>query len=892
MPDVPIPRTILEYVSQEIDKLPAAARLVVVFDPYSSLDLEARFISERAGRIWRVLRYDGNDLAFRRLWSAGPSTNDLIWVTCLPNANSPRIDLHSMMDVWRRAETFIDASLLGVLRNLAPTETWPAEPVWELAHILGQDLPTVINGLKVLRRVIGKRAALDEHAVRAIALHCIQPDISIDRLLLHADTPGKVLDTYLALLWGANWNEQGLGLLQIQARRASRLDLQEIETWLDVPASTLALYVYLRRVLGQYHVPGIANQLRGLGLIDLNTEAMEIHVSSAMERWDRVSSWRDLIIRQAEHALEQQAISLSRLVGLLDVQTPDAAMEALNRADTPALIYALQVEFLRRALANHQLDRYGANWMEHRPATLRQFPETPYSARAAELTALLDEIAFVDTRSRLSPPANLDITLLLDWYVAQRIYDLEYASVRATTRLPMIADERLRGALKDYLNRQRQDVNRYLDNLDHTLARYIANDWRGYLGHRRLAINVVPDAIRKVGRATSRARLWVVVFDGMRWDTWANHVKPLLLEHFELVSSEQPYLSLLPSWTMVARTGLLAGAPPSLWTDYDNRFTNNQEQLAAKMFKLSKSDYRNQLQFYSGMESDRKTDQVQSGYPYNVLVFNISDDNLHSQKGSLVELNKVVKTLLDNILRTINDFVGPDDTLVVSSDHGFVELDKDDAVTVERDPQVVRYRYLLTHDVPADVADVYKVAYTGRIEQYTVAVGRHWFKRADSRGSDDRYAHGGLSLAEMTVPGAVMRRITVKRLKAHVSVSSAMFQLTEDESADLIVTVANQGNVRLSGTLTVRTEPTGETTTYPIDLLPGADSHFPYRVTARYQQRGKGAVEATKGVNATVSYTELNGKPAKRSEYIEITVKPRTDRVELDFGDLPDFEDM
>jgi len=106
------------------------------------------------------------------------------------------------------------------------------------------------------------------------------------------------------------------------------------------------------------------------------------------------------------------------------------------------------------------------------------------------------------------------------------------------------------------------------------------------------------------------------------------------------------------------------------------------------------------------------------------------------------------------------------------------------------------------------------------------------------------------------------------------------------------VTVVNQANVRLIGTLTVRTEPTGETTTYPIDLLPGADSHFPYRVTAHYQQRGKGVVEATKGVNATLSYTELNGKPGKRSEYVDITVEPRTDRVELDFGDLADFEDI
>jgi len=78
----PIPSTLSEYVTRAIAGLPPAARLVVVFDPDADLALGETFEIEETGQTWRVMRYDGNDLAFRQGYR--PGRHDLVWVTCPP----------------------------------------------------------------------------------------------------------------------------------------------------------------------------------------------------------------------------------------------------------------------------------------------------------------------------------------------------------------------------------------------------------------------------------------------------------------------------------------------------------------------------------------------------------------------------------------------------------------------------------------------------------------------------------------------------------------------------------------------------------------------------------------------------------------------------------------
>jgi len=895
-----LPRSVLDFVLRQLAALPEAARLAIVLDPYG--DLAMGEMMEVENCIWRVTRYDGNDLAFRQTYQ--PSDRDLVWVTCPPGwswETLPRIELRSLMDVWRRADKFIDASLPGVLRQLARHETWPDDSVWSHAAILGQNLPAVVSGVKTLRRYLQRGASLDAHAIRALALHCLQPDLPVQDFLFQHDTSAGVLDAYTCLLWEAPWDGTGMALLQSQAREAPRLELGMATVWLDAPPGALATYLYLRRLLARYRVRGVANQLRGLGLLDFDPEPLEPWADSVLARWDTHADWRRQIIVRAEESL--QTDDLDRIVELLGLESPEGAFEALVRADTPAMIYALGAHFFRVAFDAKMIRPFTPTWAQRRPPALAGMPQTPFTDTADTLASLFDELAIIDHKRQQPIPSEADLAELLDWYVEGGFYDLEYAHARASRRVLYLPDEDLRLHFQTYLAFLQTKIREYLDNLDLALAECITSDWSGFLSHPRLSTNVIWDTVKKRRLSpTSDACLWVIVFDGMRWDTWARHVKPRLLERFEFVLPEKAYLCLLPTWTGVARTGLLAGKPPAGWRSYEGRYTTDQEQLVSRLLDLPQRTRRRLLQFYSGMESDRQYGQLNTSerLPYNVLIYNLSDDNLHSQRGNLVALNETVDRLLDDVFQVLDNLVQSGDTVVVSSDHGFVELVEGNEAVIADDERwcryreggahPVRYRYILSHDLPNDVDGVYQVEYPGLRDRYTVALGKRWFKRADWRGPTDRYAHGGISFAEMAVPGAILRRIVEPRIEFSIEVEPKSLQMIEGEVATLTMRVLSQGNVTASGRLQVQANTAVEPVSYSVELGPAEKLEHPYPVEAIYHRRSDGSIEATERVTLQLNYTDLTGKTQTKRRIVSVEVNPRPDVVEMDFGGLDDLE--
>lgn len=900
MPAADLPRTVADFVVRQLVALPNAARLAVVFDPYADLDLGETVEAE--DRVWRVTGYDGNDLAFRQ--SYRPGEHDLLWVTCSPGWSRetlPQIKLRSLMDVWRRADKFVDASLPGVLQQLVSNETWPPDSVWKHAEILGQNLPTVISGVRTLRRYLERGASLNAHAVRALALHCLQPGLPVQEFLFRQDTPAGVLDAYVRLLGEADWDAQGMALLQVQAREALRLELGDAAAWLDVPPASLVVYLYLRRLLSRYRVRGIANQLRGLGILEFDPQPLEQWVESVLARWERHPDWRRQVIVRAEESL--QTGDLARIVAILSLDSPDAAFEALLRADTPAMVYALGAHFFQVAFQAGKIRPFTPLWAQRYPVALTDLPQTPFTNDALALGLLFDELAIIDQRRGQPISSQANLAQLLDWYVQGGFYDLEYAHARAARQVLYLPNEELRTNIQKYLDFLQARIRQYLNELDHALAEHITGDWPGYLGHPRLSTNVLWDTVKNRRLSpTPEACLWIVIFDGMRWDTWARHVRPRLLERFEFLVPEKAYLSLLPSWTAIARTGLLAGKTPAGWKSYQGRYTTNQEQLVSRLMDLPQRERRRWLRFYSGMESDRQYGQLDMAQrlPYNVLIYNLSDDNLHSQRGNLVALNETVDRLLDDVFQVLDNLIRPGDTLVVSSDHGFVELmEGDEAIVADDDrwqryrdggAHPVRYRYALTHDLPGDLTDVFQVSYPGVRDRYTVAVGRRWFRRADWRGPTDRYAHGGLSFAEMVVPGAVLQRIVEPRIESVIETEPRSLHLTEGDLAALTVRVINRGNMALAGRLQVQADTAAEAVSYNVELGPGDQLDYPYSVEAIYRQRGDGTIEMTQRVNVSLSYTDPEGAMKRRRKRVTVEVTPRTDVVEIDFGGLDDLE--
>ncbi|NLF00541.1 MAG: PglZ domain-containing protein [Anaerolineales bacterium] len=895
-----LPKTVTEFVGQKLTALPAAARLAIVCDPYGDLGLGETF--EVEGRVWRVTRYDGNDLAFRQAYR--PGERDLVWLTCPPDWSRevlPRIELRSLMDIWRRADAFIDASLPGVLGQLAHRELWPAESVWAHGAILGQNLPAVVTGVEALHPHLVHGAALDAHAVRALALHCLQPGQPVQGFLFRHDSPAALLDAYTGLLWQVEWDGPGMALLQLQARAASHLELGAAAAWLEVEPESLALYLYLRRWLSRQRVRAIANQLRGLGLLSFDPEELEPWAESVLCHWDGDSEWRRQVISRAEERLQQD--DMDRIVNLLDLSAPEDVFGALVQSETPAAVLALGAQAFIVAAEHRRLGELTSLWVQRRPTALSEMPQTPFTQHAQALAAVFDELGLINERVAEPLPVQANLARLLDWYVARGIFDLEYACARAEQQLQRLKVEALRQTIQRYLHVLRGRVREYLNRADQALADAIISDWRGYLAHPRLSTNLLRDLVKKRRLSpTAEACLWIVVFDGMRWDTWARHVRPRLLERFELAAQEGAYLSLLPSWTSVARTGLLAGRLPGAWRSYEGNATRDQEQLVARLFELPQRERSRLLQFFSGMESDLRYSQISSDQrsPYNVLIYNLSDDNLHSVRGNLVALNAAVDGLLDDIMQVLDNLVRPGDTVIVSSDHGFAELHEGDAAIIPDDSRwqryqdggehPVRYRYATTHDLPADLAGVHRFEYAGTSYRFTVAVGGRWFKRAGWRGPLDRYAHGGLSFAEMAVPGAVLRPIVERKLELALQMEPDTLHLVESEDGAVTVRVTNRGNVRVSGHLEVRAEVGGESVSYSIDLGPAEQHEHRHSVHAIYRRRSDGTVETISRVSAVLHYTDPAGQARTQRRAVAVEVQPRPDVVEIDFGGLDDLE--
>ncbi len=538
---------------------------------------------------------------------------------------------------------------------------------------------------------ISRGAVLDIHAVRALALHIGQPDLPAGEFLFHRDSPEQVLRRYVKLAWDADWDAQSHELLREHARSSPPVALGNVAAWFEPSLEALAIYLYVRRLLGQARVSNIANQVRGLGILGFDPEPLEPWVETVLARWEREPAWRGQVIADAEDRLTES--DLQKIAAILPIRSPAELWTVIKEAETPAAIY----ELARRLLdgtPDAALDAALGAWPAHRPQKLDALPNTRHRAAAEAITGFLDEAATVVSTlaSRTDTPPGL--SGILDWYVAGRYYDLEFACARAAGHLRRLPDHSLERRLQTYLDSLRSRVRAFLGDADERLAEQIKANWGKYLNDPRLSTHVLWDFVRQRRlHPKPEACLWMVVFDGMRWDTWQRVVKPRLLELFEMKTPEKAYLSLLPSWTPIARTGLLAGRPPAEWQGPDGRPTRDQGLLAARFFEIPAGERDAKLQFYSGMESDRTYRQLDRDhrYPWNVLIFNISDDGLHQERGDLVALNAKIKTQLDDVMQTLSGLVGPEDTMVVSSDHGFVELENDDnGITIQEDKRLAR----------------------------------------------------------------------------------------------------------------------------------------------------------------------------------------------------------
>ena len=881
------------YFYQRVSKARSGDRLLVVLDPERYLDLDDELHIGR--RTWRVYHYAENDLAFRAAYGNGPADPNLrhiVWGTLSPfrRTRPDKLDLSFIPGVLRRADRILDLSLAGLLRGLLPGEVFPEAGLQAYGEILSSNLETLLAGHQELRLRIGHKRALDIHHIRALALHCLQPEIPLGDFLFTQLNARDVLRHYLRLAWSGRVEDQALSLLQEHAAQSPVISVEELWPWFQVPPDELALLVYVYRALQSYRVPNPFNQLRGLGLLTIDPTTLKPYLDTALALWED-EALRAELLQRAEAMLDPDR--LADLVSLLPLPDISAVGQALRRETAPALVYGLAERFLSLALREDAFDEVRAG--QPPTSTALTDLETAYIGRAQAVVAAIREIDFIlDHLQRPFTPVP-DLAKLVDWYVKSGVYRLELSRALAEEHIKQLVPPGLRQRLQTYLDQLLRRIWDYLDQLDANLVNLVAQDYDGFLSHPRLSIHVLQDTILESGfHPTQEHCVWILVFDGMRWDSWEEVVLPALTRHFEIVDEGKAYLSLLPSFTRVARTGLLAGSAPYAWRAANGRHTSNEAILAARLFDLDPAERDRWLRVEVASETDTVQRRLGGDFdrrPINILIYNISDDWIHKFRGNLAAVNAIIIQQMETAVNDLQRHVREGDLVVVTSDHGFVELDPDASILVRdrelRDQGIegpaaehVFYRSLVNLEHPAGLP----VPFRGD-HFYTVAQGRAWFQREGGRFS--RYSHGGISMSEVVVPGVTMQRIVEPLVKLTLSGLPRRFEVLEKKPQTVNVTLSNAGNRQTEYTLTfaTNTEPEGET--FRGTLRPREAHELSYNFTPVYSPK------ATDHLTVQVTYSDVDGREKRMPvRSTAITTEPRKDVVEIDFGGLDQLDEL
>ncbi len=286
--------------------------------------------------------------------------------------------------------------------------------------------------------------------------------------------------------------------------------------------------------------------------------------------------------------------------------------------------------------------------------------------------------------------------------------------------------------------------------------------------------------------------LWVVI-DCMRLDQW-RLVEPLLEPFFHL--ERHFYWSILPTATPYARNALFAGLypldiakrHPNLWHqgygDDSSRNANEDKLLAAQLEQL-RSPAANRCRYYK-ISDARDTDILRRDFAslgdvrLVAGVYNFLDIMSHgrSQSAILKELapdeaafRALMRTWFEHssLLDLLREASRRGTTAIVTTDHGSQFCRRATKIRGNRDTSNnVRYKFgdnlsvddkrVLLIKKPAD----YRLPPNSPIETYAITTENYYLVYPTNfheyeRLYRDSFQHGGISLAEMICPLAVLR---------------------------------------------------------------------------------------------------------------------------------------
>lgn len=912
-----------------LSELPAAARMAVAIDADRLLAdaglLGKAEVADNTGRNWRLAVFRGDDLAFRLAYRAARSQPHVLVVLARGTAEDSRIRVSYLADLLAANEGGppFDLSLTTVFRRLCPKINFPAAELRRFKDELLGNLDGVPEAAKKIIARFGKPDDWGSAQVAALVLLVRHPEWGLDKIWVDQADPAAAVAQALGVVLPVANDAHDLPLVRQVARGAARPAVKPHLVWLDHPIEQVAAYLVLRKFADDAALQNPALQLSGLQIFppELPIDEFEALALAVIGRLrSDPDAWRRVERRAEDYITPRRGQRLARLIAAQAVGVDPAALSSA------LLLLPLVQRRLRDYFENRSTGLAWTTALAGNAIVQASGADATDRQRQCQAVARLAlGLASIEGRLAQPVPQFSHAGELLDWFVRSGHYTLELDIARALHDREGCGDEELSVAASGYLLGGDDERNPAagsllgrvwlrLDELDAVVAQFATSSPDSFARGPKSFTGFIKEAcgetITGILTGDSDRRVWVLIFDGMRFDTWQEIVQPVLGEYFTI--SAEPRFCTLPSYTLYARRSVLAGEPPSVWAVGKRAASHSEPELFAKNIGLGAHEVKQKLRFVTDAETTQARASLKSkdsqAKPFNVLIYPISDD-CHGYHGDLASFNSKIRQdlvgdrqsgvrgILDDLLRRVR----PGDIVLATSDHGFVELPPSWAVQVGNAEtatqgvalaESVFYRYAKDF-APSGVPRVVHIDVGG--ERHALCVGRSWLKR-EGVGNVARYSHGGISLAELVVPVATLERVGEQIAAIDLVGLPTAIAVDEDREVEMPFALVNRGNVEVEFEITVRTNLGEILLEQKAALSPAANLPLKVKVVGTFAGAAGGEF-AQRGsltaISLRVRHTDMSGKWREATDAnVNVPVKVNLKKTKLTTSALDAFEDV
>lgn len=872
-----------EILLKKVSKLPDAARLIFVVDPNLLLELPIQ-LADKHKKVWKVYRYNGNDLELRIAYRDTIKRNEKLLVHAVPRTSvgpgAKSIVFNYIGDLAAAANEIIDFSPHRILSDIY-TDPLPAALYDEpLLSLWSRNIDSFLKNLSQYIKLSGKNQVLDRYDAIALSLSTAYAELcAIQQFVNLPYEPIERLRVYVKLMLAAKHEDPTHELMSTLFRGSD--DNQVVAKWTSINPSSLRRLMYVYLAAQRYMIPTPLITVRGQSLLEFDSRGLEKDIESVAVGLNRDSLLLSGLAEMTEDGFTEEEVT--RLSQDFRFGSYDDIIESLAIETSPLICLCIVKKFLIERVSNETaisaLSKLNLFPLESRETKLAL---TKYKEQAERAISILSKIAWLE-KTIASAPKVIDGSLdaIIQAYYSRELYLLEFVFSEISDLSRLWKDAAVKSSLDQYLVRKRLQLDQILGDLDKTLAEKITSDWSGYTNYPRLNTKILRDILQP--GIPRKETVWIIVFDGLRLDSWEKVVWPRLQQYFALDGDFNLYLSALPSYTDISRVSFFAGALPPFWKDWFSKQTSNHNILLPKLLGFNKDNARSKVQIIA--RSEEKVEQQELGlgkFQYNALIFNISDTWIHTEKGSLVQVNETIQRKLESlVIPELENCIGPNDTVIVTSDHGFIELREQYRVQVDDKREwndfaneyqsPIYYRYLREIENPTGK----KIQYDSNT-WWTLPVGFDWYDRP--KGKPTRYSHGGISMAEMVVPGIKLKKIVERNIELNMIVEP-ISECLEGDMVDFHVTISNQGS--LAADVAIVLYASGR-----------AISEGKARVDVGRSNRWSTKFEAneiTKAIEVVATYRDQKNSEQSMRRSIEVPMK-ETVKVKIDTSALDVFD--